>query len=118
MAATFLALMTAIVCLSVREWALLLARRKLVVLRESDPVWLPDFTASQPKPLHAAGLLALGFALLKELSGEAQLARAQKHAARCQLGSETRREAGSCKTGQRVYLEVTEARFKGVRRCC
>ena len=41
-AGAFLALVTGIVLLSVREWILLLANRKLAVLRETEPVWLPD----------------------------------------------------------------------------
>src|SRR5207253_11106678 len=42
-AAMFLALVAAIALLSAREWILLLARRKLALLRESEPVWLPDY---------------------------------------------------------------------------
>src|SRR5439155_14816203 len=41
--AGFLGLVAAIAVLSVREWILLLARRKLALLRESEPVWLPDY---------------------------------------------------------------------------
>ena len=79
-AAAFLALVTAIVLVSVREWVLLLARRKLAVLRETEPVWLPDYAVAEAKPLRVASLLALAFALGKELSGEAQMERAQQAA--------------------------------------
>src|SRR5437867_8087036 len=42
-AAAFLVLVALIVSISVREWILLLARKRLATLRESDPVWLPDY---------------------------------------------------------------------------
>ena len=69
--------------LSVREWVLLLARRKLAVLRETEPVWLPDYAVAEAEPLRVAGVLALAFALAKELSGEAQMERAQQAAQQC-----------------------------------
>jgi len=119
-AGVFLALVTSIVLLSVLEWILLLARRKLARLRETAPVWLPKYAIVEGKPLHLAGLLALGFALAKELSGEAHLERARA-ANLCKCGdaehgpSEVKSKP---KTGQQVYVQVTEERFKGVRRCC
>ena len=45
--ASFLVLVAAVVLLSVREWILLLARRKVVQLRETDPVWLPDYASAE-----------------------------------------------------------------------
>ncbi len=119
-AGIFLVLVAAIVLLSVREWILLLARRKLARLRETAPVWLPEYAIVEGKPLHVAGMLALGFALAKELSGEAHLERAQA-ANLCKCGdtghglSEVKSQP---KTGQQVYVQATEERFKGVRRCC
>src|SRR5439155_437976 len=89
-AAIFLVLVASIVLLSVREWILLLARRKLAVLRESEPVWLPDYAVAEAKPLHMAGLLALAFALAKELSGEAHLERAQQSAKLRECGDQGR----------------------------
>src|SRR5206468_5135643 len=50
-AAVFLVLVVLIVAISVREWILLLARRKLAQLRESEPVWLPEFAVAEGKPL-------------------------------------------------------------------
>src|SRR5207342_2774944 len=75
-AGAFLILVGAIIVLSLREWILLLARRKLAVLRETDPVWLPDYAVAEARPLHVLGLIGLAFALAKELSGEAQMERA------------------------------------------
>ena len=123
-AGVFLVLVSAVVLLSVREWFLLLARRKLAALRESPPVWRPDYAVAQARPWRVMGLLALGCALARELSGEAQMHRAQQAAALCQAGpGEQGHKAANDqrlarKSQQRVYLQVTEQRFKGVRRCC
>ena len=103
--AIFLVLVAAVALLSLREWILLLAKRKLAVLRESEPTWLPDYAIADAKPLRVASLLALAFALVKELSGQSHLERAQ---------------ANACyhdKPAQ-VYCDATEHRFNGIRRCC
>ena len=123
-AAVFLALVASIVLLSVREWILLLARRKLAVLHESEPVWLPYYARAETKPLHLASLLALAFALAKELSGEAHLERAQQSAKLRECGDQGRSRSAAnndCQahgTNAQIYLVETEQRFKGVRRCC
>jgi len=115
-AGIFLVLVTAIVLLSLREWILLLARRKLAVLRETDAVWLPDYAVMESKPLQAMGLLALTLALAKEISGEAHLERAQQQAAHCAClargASETRQ------LNSKLYVQTTEHRFNGITRCC
>jgi hypothetical protein len=125
-AGLFLVMVTAVAALSVREWILLLARRKLAVLRETAPVWLPDYALVEAKPLRVTGLLALAFALAKELSGEAHMERAQRQAVLCQCGDESHQESGEARPElssarrrrQELYLAETERRFKGVRRCC
>jgi hypothetical protein len=103
--AVFLALVAAVALLSFREWILLLARRKLAVLRETEPTWLPDYAIAESRPMHVASLLALGLALIKELSGQSHLERAQSNA--CQHQKPTQ-----------VYCDATEQRFNGIRRCC
>jgi hypothetical protein len=120
----FMVLVAAIVALSVREWLLLLGRRKQAVSCETEAVWLPDYAAKESRPLRAAGVAALMVALTKELSGEAELERA------CQAASlgECRHDEASGLAAQhgiqahhisaQVYLEVAEKRFKGIRRCC
>jgi hypoxanthine phosphoribosyltransferase len=108
--AAFLVLVSTIVCISVREWILLLARKRLAELRESDPVWLPDYAVTERKPLLIFSLLTLAFALAKELSGEAQLERAQKQVCECDAHVDT--------SAKKIYVETTEQRFNGVRRCC
>jgi carbon starvation protein len=120
----FLLLVAAIVLLSVREWVLLLARRKPAVLRETEPVWLPDYAVAESRPFHVAGVAAVAFALAKELSGEAEMDRARQVATLCEcehskagclteMGPSRARQ-----TNAQVYVEVAEKRFKGIRHCC
>jgi carbon starvation protein len=109
----FLVLVSIIVLISVREWFLLLSRRKLAVLHECEAVWLPDYAVKEPganlRTATGAAVIALGLA--KELSGEAQLERAQQQVCACHADS-------AAKSPQSIYLETTEQRFNGVRRCC
>jgi carbon starvation protein len=120
----FMVLVAAIVVLSVREWLLLVGRRKPAVLCETEPVWLPDYTVNESSPLRIAGVAALAVALTKELSGEAELERACQAARLCECrhdeASGLAEQAGiqARKISAQVYLEVAEKRFKGVRRCC
>jgi carbon starvation protein len=115
-AGTFLLLVSVIVVLSVREWILLWSRRKPAVLHETEPVYLPDYAVTEGgKPMSALGAAAIAFTVAKELSGESQLERARQQAAVC--------ECATCapspvKSPEQIYLEVTEQRFNGVRRCC
>ena len=106
----FIVLVVLILLFSIREWLLLLARKRLTVLRETDPVWLPDYELAGEKPLHVLGLFALMFALAKELSGEAALERARTEAVQvCECGTAEH---------QQLYVAITTRRFKGVNRCC
>jgi len=129
-AGIFLFLVSGIVVLSVREWLLLLGRHKLSVLRESEPVWLPEYRLLESRPVRVMGLLALAAALAKELSGEAQLERAEltqqtqcnpcppvcPDAAHAHPGPGS--PSVSPKSRQALYTELTEERFNGVRSCC
>jgi carbon starvation protein len=120
-AGIFLALVTAIVLLSLREWFLLLSRRKPAVLHETEPVWLPDYAVAEGKPLHIAGTAALALALAKEWSGESHLERARQcECSRvCENADVPRTHVrGYDKTTQQIYVAATEQRFNGVRRCC
>jgi carbon starvation protein len=115
-AGTFLVLVAVIVLLSVREWILLLSRRKPAQLHESEPVWLPDYAVAEGKPLRIAGAAALALTLAKELSGESQLERARQQAATvCEC---SHHEHVAAKSDKQLYDEVTKERFTGVRRCC
>ena len=120
-AAGFLMLVSAIVVLSVREWFLLLGRRKPAVLHETEPVWLPDYALAESRPLHVAGVAALTLALAKELSGEAEMDRVRQAATRCECEpgkTGCPAEMNASQAEARVYLAVAERRFKGVKRCC
>jgi len=123
-AGTFLVLVSVVVALSVREWGLLLGRFKVPVLREAQAVWLPHSSEAEARSLRLAGVVALGLGLAKELSGEAQLARAQQRCAPSECCDTLRGgpgaiiPAGEARTNGQVYVEATEHRFNGVNRCC
>jgi carbon starvation protein len=106
---TFLVLVTGIILLSVREWILLLTRRKPAVLHETAPVWLPDYALKETGPSlrTVAGTAAIALALAKELSGEAHFERARQQA--CECGPQSDKQ---------IFAQATEERFTGVRRCC
>jgi len=122
-AGAFLVLVVLIVAISVREWILLLARKRLAALHESDPVWLPQFAVAEGKPLALFSLLALAFALAKELSGEAALERARQTANGCVCGSASHHKINLLgerenPTKEQLYVETVERRFNGINRCC
>jgi len=75
--AVFLALVAAVALLSFREWILLLARRKLAVLRESQPTWLPDYAIAESRLCMWPVCWRSASHLVKELSGQSHLERAQ-----------------------------------------
>jgi carbon starvation protein len=108
-AGAFLILVGIIVGLSVREWLLLWSRRKSAVLRETDPVWLPDYALKEAGPNFrtAAGTAAIVLGLTKELSGESHYERARQQACACERHQD-----------QEILIQVTEARYNGIRRCC
>jgi hypothetical protein len=103
-----------LICL--REWILLLSRRKPSVLRETAPVWLPDYALKETGPdlRSVAGAAAIAFTLVKELSGESHLERARQQAV-CEC---SRHGQTPAKLDTHIYLKTTEQRFNGVRRCC
>ncbi|MEO7299202.1 MAG: carbon starvation CstA family protein [Verrucomicrobiota bacterium] len=114
----FLSMVILIVALSLREWILLLARKRLATLRESDPVWLPDYAIAEAKPIHVLSVIALAFALAKELSGEAALERAQVVETNCCTEKHCESDAAT-KSTEKIYVQETERRFNGsVNRCC
>ena len=82
-AGAFLALVSLILLVSLREWALLLARKRIAQLHETPPVWLPDYAVVEGKPFKIFSLFALLLALARELSGEAQIERARQNLVTC-----------------------------------
>jgi carbon starvation protein len=120
--AIFLVLVTVIAAISFREWYLLLSRRRVADLRESDTILLPDYALAEARPVPVLGIVTIGFALAKELSGEAHLERARQTEATCHCACDVESAAGkmadNAKSPQQLYVEMTEKRFNGVTRCC
>ncbi len=121
----FMTMVVMIALLSVREWILLLARKRLTVLRETEPVWLPEYAVAESNPLKVVGALALGFALLRELTGEAHMERARQLACACEPAAGGRVDllgegrANCVRTAEQAYVEMTERKFgNGAGRCC
>ncbi len=111
-AGVLLVLVVGVIFLSVREWVLLIAGRKLARLYESEPVWLSEYEATRESPLRLLSFFALTLALARELSGEAAIERARVEAAKtcaCEAAADGE---------QQLYIAVTTRRFKGVNRCC
>lgn len=110
-AGIFLTLVVLIVFLSAREWILLLARRRLAQLHESPPVWLPDYAIAEARATGVVSLIALSLALLRELSGQAEVERARQPCA-CQVFRVSGLE------GQ-AYEQALEKKYgPGMHRCC
>jgi carbon starvation protein len=134
-AAALLVLTILIVAVSAREWHLLLRRRRAPLLRETSPVWLREDAISGGQP-GLAGVLPVAFALLKELSVEGAVERANPETVVCQscqlgveagpdraLGAPAVEATGPTQRGQikrkaQAYVEATERRYQGVTRCC
>jgi carbon starvation protein len=129
-AGIFLLLVVMVALLAVLEWIMLLARKRLATLAESDPVWLPAYAATEGRPVQVFGLIALGLALLKELSGEAHTERVRASLTACECGSagtdrpsqpdlERRHTRATDRhLDQRAFVQATEERFNSIRRCC
>jgi hypothetical protein len=86
-------------------------------LQEAAPVWLPDYAVIEGgrKLGGTAGAATLALGIAKELSGEAQLERAhQQQATVC----DCHHAQPPAKSEAQIYVETTEQRFTGVRRCC
>jgi hypothetical protein len=121
-AGLFLVLVAGIVVISVVEWALLAARLRSAKLAESEPVWLPDYAVAETQPVKVFGLIALGCALLRELSGEAQLDRARVQASACACHEQKEQlssiEQNTRNDAENIYLEETQRKFERPNRCC
>jgi carbon starvation protein len=109
----FLALVAAMVILSMTEWLRLIARAKAPVLSETEPVWLPAEVASGANPAAAFSAVALGLTLVKELSGQADVDRAIARAEVCDCV-----EARTPRGRQNVFLTTLDERYRTPRRCC
>jgi carbon starvation protein len=118
-AAVFLGLVSIIAALSFAEWWRLLAGKRQPNLHESPPVWLPDYAIVEGKPMNLAGSVALGLALMKELSGEADMERSGQQQVQAACCAEHQRpEGGQCAEKERQFLAHLETRYRSIRRCC
>jgi carbon starvation protein len=109
----FLALVAAIVLISLWEWWRLLRGAKPAKLSETAPVWIPADALQPSSAAPALGIIALSLTLLKEVSGEAALDRAQLAAAPHNCPA-----AQTPRARRNVYLTATDERFRGIRNCC
>ena len=112
----FMALVGAIVLFSVREWLRLLTKNKAPTLSETAPVFLPASALAEPRPLPVMSAAVLGFTLLKELSGETAIDRAQ--ACACAQTTDASSPSLTKARRQNAFLTATEHRYRGVNRCC
>jgi carbon starvation protein len=112
-AGIFLVLVGLITVVCLWEWALLIAGKKLAKLCETTPVLLPEYAVAEGKPLRLFAFFALMLALAKELSGEAEMARAQKAIGVCDCTKPEHQAAQ-----KQIYAQVVERRFDGIKRCC
>jgi carbon starvation protein len=110
-AGIFLLLVATIVCLSGYEWLRLLSRRQPAVLHETEPVWLPDYALKESGPnlRTVAGAAAIALGLARELSGETHFERARQQTCAC---------ASEARSHGKIFVQATEDKFSGVRRCC
>jgi carbon starvation protein len=109
----FLTLVASIVVLSIAEWLRLVARSKAATLSETETVWLPASALEPARALNVFGIAALGFTLIKELSGQSAIDREQRLAETCNCA-----EAQTFRGRQNVFLTATDRRYRGVNRCC
>ncbi len=108
----FLCLVSLILALSLREWLRLLRGTIPPKLAETEPVWIDAEPATTGGPVSAMGAIALGLSLLKEVSGEAAVERATIQACNCAP------ENAPPSARRNVFLSTTEARYRGINRCC
>jgi carbon starvation protein len=117
-AASFLALICIIVAFSMAEWMRLLSLRKSPLLHETAPVWLPEYAVDEARPNRLLEAAGLGLTLARELSGEAAIERARTASTLHACSHLNEVTAYEPITQQHAYLQVTEDKFRGVKRCC
>ena len=119
----FLTLVISIFLISLREWILLLARKKVAELRETPPTWLPAYAAAEAGTLKVFSLFALVVGLAKEISGEAAVERAERMITACDCATTVnllgeKRDSHEPMSKVDTYNDVLERRYNGVNRCC
>jgi carbon starvation protein len=125
-AGLFMVLVIGIVAISLVEWLLLLARRRMATLYESKPVWLPDSALREGAPATAAAAFLLVVALVRHLCGESQIDRSiatnASYARPVEPGSTTLTvkllPVSEREQRKEAYLSNEERRFSQPNRCC
>jgi len=118
-AGAFLGLVALIVLLSAREWILLCARKRVADLRESPPVWLPDYAIAEGQPMRVGALAALAFALLRELSGEAAIDRTRDAGIVCLCPDHANSRVSLLGAEPAdAYVAHLQHRYSRINRCC
>jgi carbon starvation protein len=124
-AGTFLAFVSVIVVLSVIEWIRLLRGTRPVVLHEGPVHWLPEYAVAESRPWRLGTLSALALALVREVSGQNHVDRAQLQAAAAHCPSCHQEASGvtgpSCLSraeAGKVYARTLEEKFTKPNRCC
>ncbi|MBM3848203.1 MAG: carbon starvation protein A, partial [Verrucomicrobia bacterium] len=121
----FLGLSLTITGISSWLWIQWWRRTKKATLHESDPVWLPETSLKGQRPAMLGGTLALGWALMRELSGEAAVERTEARmvaeaAASPETGcgcNHSGAETGS-QLRARAYEDTLEHKYRTPNRCC
>ena len=115
-AGLFLALVTAIVLMSVWIWIQLIRRARPAKLEETNPTWLPDFAVAQQGRGGWLGFLTISVGLAKEWSGETAL---EREAARTVCVQPHDPELAHAKAPPKdAYLRHLDERYRSIRRCC
>ncbi len=113
--AAFLGMVAAILGISLREWSRLLSGNRSPVSSETEPVWLNPGSVRESAPFPSMGVIAIGLSLLREISGEGAIDRAETAACACQT-TESQEPTKSIR--RNVFLTTTDARYRGINRCC
>ena len=115
----FLTLAGAIFVIGAGQWLMLLGGRRSLHVTETPPVWLPEAAVAGAGPGNVMGAIALGFAIVKEVSGQGTLEREEaRQAVACECGNAEQPADAKRRLRMNVYLTVTDRQFKGIRRCC
>ncbi len=96
-----------IFALSVREWFLLLGRKKLANSTNPPRSGCRTTPIKEAGAANALGAVSLALLLVKELSGQSAMDRAEI----CQTHNHQHDR-------QKAYLQTVEKRFDGINRCC
>ncbi len=121
----FITLVTIILILSAREWVLLIAQKREPRLRETPPVWLPDYAVVERKPIKWLGWLTLFFLAIKEISGQSAVEREEKlivandsNVCHCGHSLNNNQRNSNYDIKKSAFISATDHRYRNINRCC